>query len=127
MKKLKVAIYGLIVIILVAIFSFVSLLIYAEYFEKREVYREMSPNNEFEFVLYQVGSPEWPFGPVKAQIKVVDTGGKLINKETISIHNDGAGVSEFNIKEICWYDTKLELQCTGTTEHSIATYILEFE
>ena len=127
MKKLKVVIVSLIVIILVAIFSFISLLFYAEYFEKREIYREMSPNSEFEFVLYQVGSPEWPFGPVKAQIMVVNSNGKTVDKEAISIHNDGAGLYEYNIKNIYWYDTRLELECTGTTENSTAIYILEFE
>ncbi|MBQ6851484.1 MAG: hypothetical protein IJO04_00410 [Oscillospiraceae bacterium] len=127
MKKLKVVIIALIVIILVAIFSFVSLLIYAEHFEKREIYRENSPDSEYEFILYQVGSPSWPFGPVRAQIKVVNSNGKTVDEESISIHNDGAGLYEYNIKKIHWYDTRLELECTGTTEHSTATYILEFE
>ena len=124
MKKLKVVIIALIVIILVAIFSFVSLLIYAEHFEKREIYRENSPNNEYEFILYQVGSPSWPFGPVKAQIKVVNSKGKTVDKESILIYNDGAAVYKYNVQEIRWYDTKLEFDCSGEI---FATYVLEFE
>lgn len=124
MKKLKVVIIALIVIILVAIFSFVSLLIYAEHLEKREIYRENSPNSEYEFILYQVGSPSWPFGPVKAQIKVVNSNGKTVDKESILIYNDGAPVYEYNVQEIRWYDTKLEFDCSGEIS---ATYVLEFE
>ena len=127
MKKSRKIGLVLVGIVLAAILAFMSLLVYAEWFDKREVYRETSPDSTYTFILYQVGSPEWPFGPVKAQIKVVDSKGKTVDKAFISIHNDGAAVHEWNVKEISWYDTKLELECTGTTEHSTATYILEFE
>ncbi len=127
MKKWKIALISLFAILLIAIFSFVSLWIYAEYFEKREVYRENSPDNAHTFVLYQVGSPVWPFGPVKAQIKVLRSNGKCMDNENIIIHNDGAGVYDVNIHEIRWYDTLLEVDCTGEAEGSSATYVLEFE
>ena len=127
MKIFKRIVVTIIIIILVAIISFVAIFIYEDQFKKREVYRENSPYNGYEFVVYQVGSPSWPFGPVKAEIKVINSAGKTIDKESISIHNDGAGIYKHNIKNIVWHDTKLEVECTGTTEHSTAIYTLEFE
>ena len=127
MRMFKRAVIAVVVIIFLAIIAFMSVFIYEIKFKKIEIYREYSPDHAYEFVLYQVGSPEWPFGPCKAEIKVVDPKGKTADRESILIHNDGAQVSEYNIKSVRWYDSKLELECTGTTEHSIATYILEFE
>ena len=75
-------------------------------------------------MLYQVGSPSWPFGPVKAEIKVINSVGKTVDKESILIYNDGGPVHEYNVQEIRWYDTKLEFDCNGEIS---ATYVLEFE
>ncbi len=124
MKKWKIAHISLFAIIFIVILLFVAAFIYEDQFHKTEIYRESSPNNKYVFILYQVGSPEWPFGPVKAQIKVVNSKGKTVDKESISIHNDGAGLYEYNVQEIRWYDTKLEFDCSGEIS---ATYVLEFE
>ncbi len=124
MKIFKKFIISLVVVVFIAIISFVSVFIYAEFFEKREVYRESNPDNEYEFVLYQVGSPSWPFGPVKAEIRVINSTGKTVDKESILIYNDGSPVYEYNVQEIRWYDTKLEFDCSGEIS---ATYVLEFE
>ena len=124
MKIFKRILIAFIVIILVSIISFVAIFIYEDQFKKREIYRENSPNSEYEFILYQVGSPSWPFGPVKAQIKVVNSKGKTVDKESILIYNDGAAVYKYNVQEIRWYDTKLEFDCSGEIS---ATYVLELE
>lgn len=124
MKIIKRIVIALVVIIFVAIISFVSAFIYEDQFKKIEIYRESSPDNEYEFVLYQIGSPSWPFGPVKAEIKVINSPGKTVDKESILIYNDGGPVYEHNVQEIRWYDTKLEFDCSGEIS---ATYVLEFE
>lgn len=124
MKLFKRIVIAVVILVLAAIILFVSAFIYADQFKKKEVYREKSPDNAYEFVLYQVGSPSWPFGPVKAQIKVMDTAGKTVDKESIVIYNDGGPVYEGNVEEIRWYDTKLELDCSGEIS---ATYVLEWE
>lgn len=124
MKIFKRIIISLVILVFIVIISFVSVFIYAEFFEKREVYREVNPNTEYEFILYQVGSPSWSYGPVKAEIKVINSAGKTVDKESILIYNDGGPVFKYNVQEIHWYDTKLEFDCSGEIS---ATYVLEFD
>ena len=52
---------------------------HGRWYEDIKIYRESSPNNEYVFALYQVGLPKWPFDPVKAQIKVVNSSGKTVD------------------------------------------------
>lgn len=121
-KRIWISIAFLMLILMI---SFVSLFIYEDQFAKREVYRESSSNGEFVFVLYQVGQPGWPFGPVKAEIRVLNEKGKTMDKESIVIHTDGAQLNEFYIDEICWGDNMVEVVCSG--EDGTASYVLELE
>ena len=123
MKIFKIILISIILLILISVVLFVSLFIYEDQFAKREVYRESSPNGEFVFVLYQVGQPGWPFGPVKAQIRVLNVKGKTIDKESIVIHTDGAQLHEVYIDEVCWGDNIIEVVCTG--EDGLASYVLD--
>ncbi len=125
MKIFKRILISIILLILISVVLFVSLFIYEDQFAKREVYRESSPNGEFVFVLYQVGQPGWPFGPVKAQIKILNSEGKTIDKEAIVIHTDGAQLNEFYIDEVCWSDNTIEVVCSG--EDGTASYVLELD
>ena len=123
MKVFKRIMISFVVIRFIVCIFFAALFIYEDQFAKKEVYRESSPDNDFVFVLYQVGQPGWPFGPVKAQIKVLNFKGKTIDKESIVIHTDGAQLSRSYIEELRWYDTMLEVECTG--EDGTATYVLD--
>lgn len=125
MKIFKRILISIILLILISVVLFVSLFIYEDQFAKREVYRESSPNGEFVFVLYQVGQPGWPFGPVKAQIKILNSEGKTIDKEAIVIHTDGGQLNEFYIDEVCWSDNTIEVVCSG--EDGTASYVLELD
>lgn len=127
MRKWKSFIIILIVAVLVTILSFVALVVYERAFEKTEIYRENSPDNEFVFILYEVGEPIGSFGPVDAQIKVLNSKGKTVDKEVFSVNNDGGHLLEINIEEIRWYDTKLELDLRGADDALSTTYVLEFE
>lgn len=123
MKVFKKALFISIAVILIAVIFFVAINVYADRFMKSEVYREASPDGEFQFVLYQVGQPGWAFGPVKAQLCVLDSNGKTVDKESIVIHTDGAQLNECYLDEINWGDTALEVVCRG--EDGTATYVLE--
>ncbi|MBQ8859433.1 MAG: hypothetical protein IJ012_06580 [Clostridia bacterium] len=125
MEVVKNIVVTLVVLMLVAAILSVSVFIYEYRFEKKEVYREGSPNGEYHFILYQVGQPEWPFGPVKAEIRALNTKGKTIDKESIVIHTDGGQLHETYIDEICWGDNMIEVVCSG--EDGTASYVLELE
>lgn len=77
-----------------------SLLIYADQFQKTKIYSESCPNNEYTFILYQVGSPAWPFGPVKAQIKVINSNGKTVDNKV-----DGKILTELRWHVIAYLNT----------------------
>ena len=79
------------------------------------------------FILDQVGEPGWPFGLVKAQIRVCDTGEKTIDSFTFSVNNDGGSLHETNIEEIRWYDSKLELDLRGADDEAATIYVLNLK
>ena len=124
MKYIKKILVAVLILLFAAVLSFVCLVIYEEQFRKEEVYRQSSPDGAYVFVLSQVGSPGWPFGPVKAQIEVRISTGKRMDKESIVVHTDGGRLSEYNIEKIQWHDTFLEVVCRG--EDGDAAYVLEF-
>ncbi len=123
MKLFKKIILSVFILLFVAAVVFVSLFIYGDQFKKTEVHREYSPDGAYEFVLYQVGAPGWPFGPVKAEIRVLDSEGDVLDKESIVVHTDGGSLTAYNLDELRWGDTALEVVCHG--EDGAATYILE--
>lgn len=124
MKHTKKILVSVLILLFAVVLITAFLLIYEEQFRKEEVYREYSPDGEYVFVLSQVGSPGWPFGPVKAQIEVRSSTGKRMDKEGIVVHTDGGQLSKYNIEEIQWNDTFLYVVCCG--EDGTAAYILVF-
>lgn len=83
--------------------------IYKEEYEKTEICREVSPDGEYVLVLYQVGSPDWSFGPVKAQLSLESGSGKQLAKEDMSLMNDGSDVMEGNILSVTWQEDRVEI------------------
>lgn len=78
-----------------------------------------SPDRKYTVYLYQVGSPQWSFGSVKAKLILKDSNGKTIDEEAFSLANDGAGVFASNIKEIIWSEAQVEIimgECDTTRQ-----------
>lgn len=124
MRTFKIVVMTLVVILLVAILSFVSLFIYEDQFIKQEICRESSPDNAFVLILYQVGSPQWSFGSVEAKLVLENANGKKVDEVTFSLANDGAGVFEGNIEKITWLENQVEIimgECDTTEQF---TYVL---
>ena len=126
-KKIIKAVSILLAVILFCaiVFSF-FMIIYANDYAKHEIYREDSSDGEYVFVLYQVGSPKWPFGPVKAHIRVYNQSDKIIDRKEFWVNNDGTRLTEFNIKEIRWYDTEIEVDIKGYDDKFSTTYVLNW-
>ena len=121
--KTKIFIAAIIAIVTI-ITAVVVAFVYEENFKKTEIYKEQSPNNEYEFVLYQVGAPAWPYGPVKAEIEVLDSEGDTLDKESILIYNDGGPLSERNVDDVRWNDNSVEFFCVAEVS---ATYMMELD
>lgn len=126
MKIFKRILIAFIVIILVSIISFVAIFIYEDQFKKREIYQENSPDGNYTIVLYQVGSPQWSFGSVKAKLVLEDANGKKIDEEDFGLANDGAGVFEGNVKKITWMEKQVKIIMGESDTTKQFTYILSY-
>ncbi len=117
----------LVLLIVLCVTFFVAAFIYGDRFQKTEIYTEVSPDGAYTFVLNQIGQPGFPFGPVKAEIKVCDAKGKTLDKCTFYLNNDGTSIWVGQIKEIRWYDTGVEMRIHGADDYEDSIYSLSFE
>lgn len=63
-----------------------------------------SPNGEYSLVFEQMGDPGWPFGPTDVRLTLKNHDGKIIERVSTQVFNDGANASEYNIASISWND-----------------------
>ena len=122
LKIVKITFLVLLALIVIAISTFV----YFERFHKTEIYRENSPDGLHTFVLCQVGSPGWPFGPVKAEIRVLNAKGRTVDKETFVVNNDGKQLCVWNILTVRWNESKLEIELIGDDDSKPTTYVFDW-
>ncbi len=85
-----------------------------------------SPDGLYTVSLYQIGAPEWPFGPVKAKLVLTDSKGKELDEERFSLLNDGTGVYEGNIVEISWLEGRAEILMDEADTTQTYTYVLYY-
>lgn len=85
-----------------------------------------SPDGDYTIYLYQVGSPQWPFGSVNAKLVLEDNNGKKIDEEKFALANDGAGVFEGNIKEITWLENQVQIIMGEADTIQQYTFILSY-
>lgn len=110
----------------VAVIFFVAIYIYEDQFMKREIYQENSPGGNYTVLLYQVGSPQWSFGSVKAKLILENANGRKIDEETFTLANDGAGVFEHNVEKITWKENQVEIIMSEADTTKQFTYILNY-
>ena len=94
--------------------------------EKILITSQNGPDNDYTVYLYQVGSPQWPFGSVNAKLVLKNSNGKTVDEEEFALSNAGAGVFEENIKEITWLDNQVEIIMGESDTTNQFTYILSF-
>ena len=70
----------------------------------KEVATYNSPNTEYSLVFEQMGDPAWPFGPADVRLTLKNSNGKVINRISTQVFNDGGAASEWNMKSISWMD-----------------------
>ena len=68
----------------------------------QEVATYHSPDTEYSLVFEQMGDPAWPFGPADVRLTLKNSNGKVINRISTQVFNDGGSASEWNIKSISW-------------------------
>lgn len=69
-----------------------------------EVATYHSPNGEYSLVFEQMGDPAWPFGPADVRLTLKNHTGKIIERVSAQVFNDGGSASKDNIASIAWND-----------------------
>ena len=67
-----------------------------------EVATYNSPDGEYSLVFEQMGDPGWPFGPTDVRLTLKNHDGKIIERVSTQVFNDGGCASEWNVKSISW-------------------------
>ena len=61
-----------------------------------------SPDGEYSLVFEQMGDPAWPFGPTDVRLTLKNNNGKIIERVSTQLNDDGTNASENNIASISW-------------------------
>ena len=70
----------------------------------KEIATYQSPDGEYSLVFEQMGDPAWPFGPTDVRLTLKDNNGKIIERVSTQINDDGTNASKNNIASISWND-----------------------
>ena len=73
----------------------------------KEIATYSSPNGEYSLVFEQMGDPQWPFGPTDVRLTLKDRNGKIIQRISTQISNDGANAAKNTIASISWKDNEV--------------------
>ena len=72
-----------------------------------EIATYSSPDGDYTLVFEQMGDPAWPFGPTDVRLTLKNHDGKIIERVSTLIFNDGANASEYNIASVLWNDNEV--------------------
>ena len=113
-------------VILVILFSALALLVVAcllfigfwngvfNFLFPHEVATYNSPDGEYSLLFEQMGDPQWPFGATDVRFTLKTSNGKVIDRVSTQIHDDGANAGEHNISSIFWNDEAVLLILHGS-------------
>ena len=63
-----------------------------------------SPDGKYTLIFEQMGDPQWPFGPTDVRLTLKNHDGKIIERVSTQLRDDGSNASEHNIVSISWND-----------------------
>ena len=81
-------------------------------------------NDNYEVVLYAIGSPGWPFGPQEGKV-VLRNQSEKINEVNFTLHNDGKNMGEGNWK-VDWKEDRVIVTIIGE-EQSDQNIVMYYE
>ena len=70
----------------------------------KEIVTYNSPDGEYSLIFEQMGDPQWPFGPTDVRLTLKNHDGKIIERVSTQLSDDGANASEHNIASVFWND-----------------------
>lgn len=104
--KIVLTIVSVVVVLIISAWLFVGALWTGafNFMFPEEVATYHSPNGEYSLVFEQMGDPAWPFGPADVRLTLKNHTGKIIERVSAQVFNDGGSASKDNIASIAWND-----------------------
>lgn len=109
-KGIKIIIYFVGIIVILAAVFYLSLF-YVTNCKKIDCDVSVSPNQNHELTLQQIGEPDWPFGSVSGRLVLVGNNRKIVQAD-FELRNDGASISDTCWK-VTWYEDYVEVILSG--------------
>ncbi len=104
--KIVLTIVSLVIVLIISAWLFVGALWTGafNFMFPEEIATYHSPNGEYSLVFEQMGDPAWPFGPADVRLTLKNHTGKIIERVSAQVFNDGGSASKDNIASISWND-----------------------
>ena len=104
--KIVLTIVSVVIVLIISAWLFVGALWTGafNFMFPEEVATYRSPNGEYSLVFEQMGDPAWPFGPADVRLTLKNHTGKIIERVSAQVFNDGGSASKDNIASIAWND-----------------------
>ena len=104
--KIVLTIVSVVIVLIISAWLFVGALWTGafNFMFPEEIATYHSPNGEYSLVFEQMGDPAWPFGPVDVRLTLKNHTGKIIERVSAQVFNDGGSASKDNIASIAWND-----------------------
>ena len=104
--KIVLTIVSVVIVLIISAWLFVGALWTGafNFMFPEEIATYHSPNGEYSLVFEQMGDPAWPFGPADVRLTLKNHTGKIIERVSAQVFNDGGSASKDNIASISWND-----------------------
>ena len=104
--KIVLTIVSVVIVLIISAWLFVGALWTGafNFMFPEEVATYHSPNGEYSHVFEQMADPAWPFGPADVRLTLKNHTGKIIERVSAQVFNDGGSASKDNIASISWND-----------------------
>ena len=112
MEKYVVIIAGILVMVVLLPFGYVR---YKTRYEAEQISVSMSPDGDYELVIYSVGAPDFPFGAAHGRL-VLKGKEKTVAYMPFEVANDGARFDDSDL-ETTWYIDRVEVVVSGSEQH----------
>ena len=104
--KIVLTIVSVVIVLIISAWLFVGALWTGafNFLFPAEIATYQSPDGEYTLVFEQMGDPAWPFGPADVRLTLKNHTGKIIERVSAQVFNDGGSASKDNIASIAWND-----------------------
>lgn len=80
----------------------------------KEIATYDSPGGEYLLIFEQKGDPAWPYGPAEVRLTLKDNNGKMINRVSTKIQDDGCSADEHSVKSVSWNEDAVVIVLCGS-------------